>query len=46
MEQMKFIRKLPEPMEVKQEIPLKPEFRKLKEGKHPMIECLFSTSHL
>ena len=31
MEQMQFIRKLPEPMEIKQEIPLKEEFRKLKE---------------
>ena len=31
MEQMQFIRKLPEPMEIKQEIPLIEEFRKLKE---------------
>ena len=31
MEQMQFIRKLPEPMEIKQEIPLKKEFQKLKE---------------
>lgn len=31
MEQMKFIRRLPEPMEMKQEIPLKPEYAELKE---------------
>lgn len=31
MEQMQFIRKLPEPMEIKQEIPLRAEFQKLKE---------------
>ena len=30
MEQMKFIRRLPEPMEMKQEIPLKPEYAELK----------------
>lgn len=37
MEQMQFIRKLPEPMEIKQEIPLKEEFRKLKEKRDQEI---------
>ena len=37
MEQMKFIRKLPEPMEVKREIPLKPEFQKLKAERDQQI---------
>ena len=37
MEQMQFIRKLPEPMEIKQEIPLKDEFRKLKEKRDQEI---------
>lgn len=37
MEQMQFIRKLPEPMEIKQEILLKEEFRKLKEKRDQEI---------
>lgn len=37
MEQMQFIRKLPEPMKIKQEIPLKEEFRKLKEKRDQEI---------
>ncbi len=37
MEQMQFIRKLPEPMEIKQEISLKEEFRKLKEKRDQEI---------
>ena len=37
MEQMQFIRKLPEPMEIKQEITLKEEFRKLKEKRDQEI---------
>lgn len=37
MEQMQFIRKLPEPMEIKQEIPLRAEFQKLKEKRDQEI---------
>ena len=42
MEQMQFIRKLPEPMEIKQEIPLKPEFQKLKAERDREIENIMT----
>ena len=42
MEQMKFVRKLPEPQEIKHEIPLKPEFQKLKDQRDQEIHDIMT----
>ena len=41
-EQMKFVRKLPEPIEVQQEIPLRAPYRKLKTERDQAIEDIMT----
>lgn len=41
-EQMKFVRKLPEPIEVQQEIPLRAPYRKLKAERDQAIEDIMT----
>ena len=41
-EQMKFVRKLPEPIEVQQEIPLRAPYRKLKAERDQAIENIMT----